>query len=173
MKKIIAIIVLSFMALSLVACGGASSSAAGVAEKAYKALAQSDYAAIVDLTPDYLIADMGADLGLPENCTREDVAKTYQEFFDQMKELAGEDFKIPEIKDFKSEVLKEIKKGDAEFEAKLNDYIESLPSSAVDKFNKDKVEAFAEVKVSGVVDGESGDSTGYCIKYDGKWYIVE
>ena len=173
MKKLIAIIVLSVLALSLVACGGANSSPAAAAEEAVKSIAKSDYAAAVDLTPDYLIADMGADLGLPENCTRADVVKAYKEFFDSMKELAGDDYKEPEVKDLKSEVVKEVKKGDADFEGMLNEYVEGLPSSAADQFNKDKVEAFADVKVSGVVDGEAGDQTVTCIKYDGKWYIAE
>ena len=173
MKKLIAIAIVALMALTmLVACGGSGAgSAAACAEEAVRVSKEFDIDGMMELVPDYLIEDMGTGFGLDEGCTRSEVAKAYKEFVEALKALAGDAYKAADIQDVKSEVIKELNKGDEGFDAMVEEYVAGLSDTAVSKFVKDKLASIASVKVSATVDGEPSEETMTCVKYDGKWYV--
>ena len=173
MKKLIAVIVLSVLALSFVACGAANSSPTAAAEAYIKASLNYDLEAALDLMPDFQHGEMAKLFGLSEDASRSEIIKKYTEQLDAYKKASPEDFKEHVIKDLKCTVEKEINKGDAGFEAELDKYIGGFSESVIAKIDKDKVEAFATVKASANVDGEADDQTVTCVKYDGKWYMWE
>ncbi|MBR4799766.1 MAG: hypothetical protein IK047_05850 [Clostridia bacterium] len=172
MKKLIAIAVVAILSLTvLVACGGGNGSPTACAEAAVKAELSYDMGAVVDLVPDYLLDKIASSFGLSAGASRSDIIKAGNDYIDAWKELAGDEWEEPSFSGVSSELVEEIKKGDEGFDSKLESYISSLPSSAEGKFDKEKVESFAKVKVTATVDGKEDSETIDVIKYDGGWYM--
>ncbi len=192
-KRIFALVLAAMMAMSMVACGGASNPGDAAVEYV-EAAAKGEFSdamsyAIIDV--EKLMDDLIEEVADQQDMSKSDAYEMMEEQFDgeykiknagdyidavgkEMKEEM-EDTKIKVKLDGEPEELDEdeLEEAVSEFEASF-EYIAEMGIDPDDYFDADKVkEGYTVTVVMTDDDGEENDDELTVVKYDGSWKILD